>query len=152
MKVLFLDFDGVLHPVGGTSEGRAFVHLARLQAFLREPAMQDVAVVVSSTWRLILEPARLIGLFAPDIRARVRGATPDLGDEPMEHARYREIRAWLDRHPEVKSWAALDDAVRQFPPHAHRHVVFTSPATGLTDADLAALGQVLRHQPKGSET
>jgi hypothetical protein len=45
-KVVFLDFDGVLHP--GFSE--TFRHLPTFDRFLR--TMPDTSVVISSDWRL----------------------------------------------------------------------------------------------------
>jgi len=49
--VLFLDFDGVLHPQGGGAAGPRFSQLPLLEAWLREPDHARVGIVISSTWR-----------------------------------------------------------------------------------------------------
>jgi hypothetical protein len=50
--LLFLDVDGVLHPVGAdySFSSRFFSHLPRLEALLRE--FESVDVIISSDWRL----------------------------------------------------------------------------------------------------
>jgi len=139
--VLFLDFDGVLHPAGAGSQ--KMVRKALLEDFLRDPACAHVSVVISSTWREALSIEKLRRLFAADLQARIIGCTPVLEDTESDFPRFREIRAWLNRNPQVKRWAALDDSVDQFPGHAHANAVFTDPGVGLTDASIAALRKLL---------
>jgi hypothetical protein len=140
-KVLFLDFDGVLHPVGGGV--KQFTRLPLLEAFLREPAFADASVVVSSTWRELHSLKKLQAFFSEDLRARVVGVTPVPDEYDSEHERYEEIRAWLEANPGVAAWAALDDGVDGFPAHHRKRVVFTDPALGLQDADIEALKRLL---------
>ena len=47
MRVIFLDFDGVLHP--RISPDKLFVHVDRLSHVLKDHP--DVKIVVSSSWR-----------------------------------------------------------------------------------------------------
>ena len=141
--ILFLDFDGVLHPAGGTSAAGRFARLPLLEALLLEPAFLHVEIVVSSTWREAIPLARLRGLFPETLRGRVVDCTPQLDDADVEHPRYREIRAWLNRNPGIAAWAALDDSIAQFPDDKRERAVFTDPTTGLDDAAIAALRALL---------
>lgn len=140
---LFLDFDGVLHPVGGVPAKQRLGKLPLLEALLREAELQGVGIVVSSTWRVILHPAQLKSLFAPDMRARVLGCTPQLESYATRHGREEEIRAWLAAHPEVRAWVVLDDHVGGFAPQAHARAVFTDPDTGLMPRDIGLLRERL---------
>ena len=141
--ILFLDFDGVLHPSGVQASNEPFTRLPLLEAMLREPRCAALEMLVSSTWREAYSQPRLRSVFAPDMRERVVDITPTLDDYDGPHARYLEIRAWLALHPEVERHAALDDMVSGFPLEWHRHVVFTNGASGLCESDLLALRAML---------
>ena len=137
--ILFLDFDGVLHPVGGVPMKMRLARLPLLEALLREPALREVGIVISSTWRIAYTLAQLRSSFAPDMRERIVDRTPQLDTSLAQHARYAEISAWLARHPEVRHWVAVDDDVRGFPAGAHGNAVFTRADTGLTTRDIEVL-------------
>ena len=142
-SIVFLDFDGVLHPVGGNASGTPFGRLPLLEAMLREPRCAAVAIVVSSTWREAYSLNRLRSVFAADLRARVIDVTPTLDDYDGPYARWQEIRAWLALHPEVERYAALDDMLSGFPEQWQRNVVFTDGSVGLREVDLLALRALL---------
>jgi hypothetical protein len=139
--ILFLDFDGVLHPKGTT--GAKLVHRPLLEAFLREPVCGDVGVVISSTWREAIPLEKLRRLFSADIQPRIVGCTPVLEDTDVDYPRYTEIRAWLNGNPQVKRWAALDDSADEFPDSARMHAVFTDPGVGLDASLIDVLRAVL---------
>ena len=141
--ILFLDFDGVLHPTGVDDLKQPFCRLPLLEAMLREPRYAAVEIVVSSTWREVYSLPRLRSVFAPDMRNRVVDITPTLDDYDGPYARCLEIKAWLALHPEVERYVALDDMVSGFPERWHRNVVFTDGATGLCESDLPALRAML---------
>lgn len=109
--LLFLDVDGVLHPVGAdySFSSRFFSHLLLLEELLRE--FQSVEVIISSDWRLAESIERLQQYFSNDIRHRIIGATPQIDPDVVVHNRRQlEIQAWLDgngRHD--AEWVALDD-------------------------------------------
>lgn len=133
MKIIFLDFDGVLN----SAQSAQFWHSRRDQTqwennmyrdwpgTLKEYiAMEfcpialgnleelikrnpDVKIVVSSTWRFgetpetlkkILSPSKIIGDAIIDV-------TPAFRDS----CRGEEIKAWLDKHPEVINYVIIDD-------------------------------------------
>lgn len=111
MKVIFLDFDGVVCclPVewDHTSEGH-LVHslnhpaVARLNEIV---ARTGAYIVVSSTWRLRQPIEHLRGyLRRAGFVGTVIGVTPHLGTE-----RGYEISRWLEDHHEVESYVVLDD-------------------------------------------
>lgn len=119
--VLFLDFDGVLHPRPIVTDpgGGVFTALDLLEDVLRQ--VRHVEVVISSTWRERFALHELREFFSPDLRERVVGVTPlpgDVADAPQElreYPRHAECVTWLARHrPAGTPWLALDDRVENF--------------------------------------
>lgn len=156
--ILFLDFDGVLHPYGGASSDN-FCELPRLIALLREPAFEHVEIVVSSAWRMVVE-ASADGLFTAsvrplqqmrqyfpaDLRHRIIGVTPYLG-ELDGGVREQEIRQWLAEHAAPdRPWVALDDFAHLFTQDCPNLLLAVS-ATGLDDMLIAQLRQRLAGPP-----
>lgn len=141
--VLFLDFDGVLHPRGGATAGKRFSKIPLLESLLREPGLEHVVIVIASTWREAYSLKSLTSVFSDDIRPRIIDTTPILNEFVSDYLRYREIREWLSSHPEVSRWAALDDAVGDFPQNNLSNVVFTNPDIGLEEFGISELRRVL---------
>ena len=114
--LLFLDVDGVLHPVGAdySFSSKFFSHLPLLEELLRE--FKSVEIVISSDWRLAESIEQLQRYFSADIRHRIIGATPQIAPSvAVHHRRQLEIQAWLDgngRHD--AEWVALDDWPQSF--------------------------------------
>lgn len=132
MKVIFLDFDGVLNSYQSANFWRNRRDQAKLQPsklrawpgtleylaqefcpialsnveelILRAP---DVKIVVSSTWRLGETVESLKKILAPSklVSDAIIGVTPYFHDQ----IRGTEIKHWLDRHPEVTHYAIIDD-------------------------------------------
>jgi hypothetical protein len=144
MQVLFLDFDGVLHPKGAGGAAEHFSRRPLLEELLLDAACADWRVVITSTWREAYSLARLRQFFCAPLHARIIDRTPVLEDLDVEHLRYREIRAWLNKQPQVKRWCALDDDREGFPDSQAGRVVFTDPDHGLSAANVAALGALIR--------
>ncbi|WP_256229758.1 HAD domain-containing protein [Variovorax sp. YR750] len=109
--MLFLDVDGVLHPVGTDYSfgSRFFSHLPLLEELLRE--FPSVDVVISSDWRLAESVEQLQRYFSEDIQHRIIGATPQLDpDAIVDCRRQLEIQAWLEGNGRGDAeWVALDD-------------------------------------------
>ncbi len=132
--VLFLDFDGVLHP---RTQG-TFRAVPLLQAWLeRQP---HVSVVVSSNWRMSHSVDALRALFETPLAQRIVDAVPFEGPE-RRGDRQRLIEAWLNAHS-VRTWVALDDDVSLFEPGCP-WLVCTQTEDGLTARELAQLDERL---------
>jgi hypothetical protein len=109
-KLIFLDFDGVLHPcTAGT-----FIYVDRFEAFLRKHPC--IRVVLSTSWRVDHGWHDLMALFSQDLRERFVGATPRL-DDSRPTVREQEIHAWLRENGCLGlDWIALDDDASLFTP------------------------------------
>ena len=125
MKVIFLDFDGVLNSQGSfvyednrrkkhkeqgvkgpVNETLCNVCTANFQALLDQ--YPDVKVVLSTTWRNLYTMDWLKEkLESYHISSnRVIDKTPVIG---LGEERGLEIKTWLDAHPEVTQYIVLDD-------------------------------------------
>lgn len=130
--LLFLDVDGVLHPVetNYSFSSKSFSRLPLLEDLLRE--FPSVEVVISSDWRLAESVEQLQRYFSEDIRHRIIGATPQLDpDAAIRHRRQLEIQAWLEGNGRGDAeWVALDDWSQSFEAGFER-LVLTDPALAL---------------------
>lgn len=139
--VLFLDFDGVLHPDPCPPE-QLFQHAPRLATTLEEfPA---TGVVLSTSWRTFLPHAQLLALLPEALRSRVLGVTPRFGEfaAPPALAPYRrhaECVQWVRAHGvDEAAWLALDDRPSWFAPYCEQLVACDS-RLGFDDAAAARL-------------
>lgn len=128
--VLFLDFDGVLHPAFCPDEE----HFCRRPLF--ETVMRKfpgVRIVISSSWRRIYAIDYLRSRFTRDIAERIVGTTQLwVPDEPMN--RHQEIIAYLEaRKLEQAAWLALDDSAFEFPKGCG-NLLLCDSRFGLTEA------------------
>lgn len=132
MKILFLDFDGVIHPITFHHSASGFSKAAceNVQAILtKEPS---VRIVISSAWRRNgLEVCRGILKENGVDPTKVIGITDAEGGFPPEH-REEQISRWLKDHPEVKNFVVLDDS--PLPKFKDRYVKINS-YVGLTQKD-----------------
>ena len=83
-SLLFLDFDGTLHPEPCYRDG-SLCRRPLFEAVIREAP--DVEIVITSTWRDTRDLATLRGFFSNDIAARVIGVTPSWQDLPETRRR-----------------------------------------------------------------
>lgn len=137
-RVIFLDFDGVLHPPRAIAGAKpplspqqvvqgwpeTFQHLPILVELLR--GHQDIAVVVSSSWRMYLDDAQLGELLEPiaDWYAGSIGS-PYLGRDVA-------ITNWLSLHS-VSDFVVLDD-VQRFFPGDWPTLILCESSVGISDA------------------
>lgn len=138
MRVIFLDFDGVLNSHQSFNfwhnkrdqkkwenelfeswKGSLYEYLAQefcpialnnLEDLFRK--VPDLKIVVSSTWRLRNDIEDLKKILAPAklVSAAVIDVTPHFRGRPVgQNSRGHEIQDWLDRHSEVTNYVIIDD-------------------------------------------
>lgn len=151
MRVIFLDFDGVLNGrdteesmstvVDGLFPNRGLV--ARLNRIIERTGAH---VVLATSWRYHAGIAKCLeALQAVGFVGEVIGETPDFrsqgpyADRRTYTPRSDEIRAWLAKHP-VDAFVVLDD-------HGDAEVdgctVRTDVRVGLTDQDVERAVRIL---------
>ena|SRR6185369_5198182 len=144
--ILFLDFDGVLHPrpAPGSGETDLFRSLHLLEGVLRQ--LPDVEVVISSAWRVSQSPDEIREYFAEDLRDRIIGMTPLPGEdielapsELVNFPRQTQCVAWLARNrPAGAPWLAIDDTAEEFEPRCAQ-LLLIDGWEGLTPESAAKL-------------
>lgn len=142
IQVLFVDFDGVLHPEF-CHESRHFTHCNTFESVVR--AFPNIDLVVSSTWRLKRSLAELKALFSEDVGARFVGTTPlyaqleSVPERLVGYEREAECMAWLQQNDRaLQSWLALDDRSWNFRPF-NRNVFLLDGNIGLDAQSGSAL-------------
>lgn len=114
MKVIFLDFDGVLN--GETEVCAHGVTLLPAKLLLLKQIVEQTRakIVLSTSWRdhWSADPRQcdptgrqINGMFR-QYGLEIRDKTPRLHTR-----REAEIKGWLDAHPETQSFVVLDDAL-----------------------------------------
>lgn len=138
MLILFLDFDGVLHPEH-CHESKHFCRLPILEAALRQ--VPETKVVITSTWRLEQSLENLRQRFSPDIANIIQGVTPrysDLKNVPntlVSYQREAECYAWLSSNNLAHcNWLAVDDRSWLYRPFC-KSLFLVDGRVGLTEAD-----------------
>jgi len=146
--ILFLDFDGVLHPETALSTRVDFQHLPLLWRILR--AVPEVEVVFATSWRNSHTQDELVTIVTTgggeDLSHRFIGVNPVLEKASREQRgfghRREECLQWINanrsRFPFWKKeipWVALDDIAYWYGlPCFNLHM--TNYKTGLTEADV----------------
>lgn len=163
MHVIFLDIDGVLNSeaflrkrdeqhrqCSRAPDACTCYHLenqidqealARLNRLVAELAAK---IVISSSWRKLLDPPELQRVLkGHGLCGEIIGETPDGPNDPELRAmlgytdrieRGHEIDAWLRAHPEVTRFVILDDC-SDMAMHKNR-LVQTDAESGLQDQDV----------------
>ena len=136
-KLLFLDFDGVLHPS----------HFAGEAPFSRAPLLEETLalfspkIVISSSWRFTHNLEKLQKTVPGFISSLIIGAT---GAAIVgKHPRFSEIQNYLRGYGPV-DWKALDDSYWEFPNPCPR-LIRCNPNTGINDGQILELNQWLGH-------
>lgn len=136
-KLLFLDFDGVLHPTHFAGESPfSCAHL------LDETLAQfSPKIVVSSSWRFTHNLEKLQKVIPTSISNLIIGAT---GAAVIgKHPRFMEIENYLRGYGPI-DWHALDDSYWEFPSPCSR-LIRCNPNTGITQKQVLQLQQWLAH-------
>ena len=115
MKIIFLDFDGVLNSAKyllGHEEYGVVIDPARMRLLKQIIVATGAKPVLSTSWRehwsKDLAGCNSTGVLINNIFSeyglQVYDKTPELHTK-----REIEIKSWLDIHPEVKNFVVLDD-------------------------------------------
>lgn len=135
MPILFLDFDGVLHPEH-CHESQHFCCLPLLECVVRQ--VPGCALVITSTWRLQFPLECLRQRFSQDVADRIVGVTPkfmelaNVPDTLVGYEREAEYHAWLSAHHAVhQPWLAVDDRAWLYRPFC-RSLFLVNGRMGLT--------------------
>jgi hypothetical protein len=161
-KVLFLDIDGVINShrtltvaagpseFGGKPRGNGFPHdfsASDMSKFdhvaiglIRQVCIEtDASIVLSSAWRILFSPFEVANGLDLPIFARTPSLIGCRGDE---------IAAWLAAHPEVESYAIVDDSGDMLASQSH-FFVQTDPYEGLSYRNFCNLRDILNGRPGG---
>lgn len=137
--ILFLDFDGVLHP-DPCEKDELFCNLANFEILLR--AYPDIEVVISSAWRLSEDIASLRRYFSDDLQPRIIDKTPRCSS--VTYPRGRECEEWLQREQRQEEvWLAIDDWPYHFDDNIGRQLFLTDSDIGLDEEALKRLRVVI---------
>lgn len=146
--ILFLDFDGVLHPdsvylsrLGPTLtvEGELFMWSPILAKLLDD--FPTVSLVLSTSWVRHLGHKRALGYLPRGLKERVIGATwhssmakgwvdENLWDGKTRHDQICRYAA----RSQLRYWVALDDDVQGWAESSAPHLVACAPDRGLSCA------------------
>lgn len=140
--LLFLDFDGVLHPNGLDDE--LFCRVSLLWKILR--TCPEVNVVFSTSWREMYRFEEMVGFVTSgggeDLAPRFVGKIPTFADVGYYPRRDIEIQSWLEASAYSCQWLAIDDMPELFNGE-HPNLYVVAGDCGLTDADvLAIIGRI----------
>ncbi|WP_284454512.1 HAD domain-containing protein [Cupriavidus campinensis] len=160
LRVLYLDFDGPMHPdsVYRTRNGIELLHYPGHSLFEHVPLLEDVLdpypdvrIVLSTSWQLLEGGCEYAASCLSEcLQARCIGGTFD---------RRRRRKAWFERMSrpdqvllDVKwrkpaGWVAVDDSPEEWPFWTRPHVVRTDAVLGIAEPTvLEKLKATVRHQ------
>lgn len=139
MKVIFLDFDGVLITLNSwrnahSGEVARVADPGCVEALNRIITETDARIVVSSSWRGKFVAPMREHLSNWGVKAKVIGVTPRLerqvGLLVAAKTRGDEIQAWLDSARDIDSFVIIDDESDMA--HLAHRLVQTTYESGLT--------------------
>lgn len=141
--ILFLDFDGVLHP--NREDAIFFCCLPLLWQLLREHP--EIRVVFSTSWRFQRSLADLRTCVCTgggeDLVQRFIGSTPALYHPTEAASREQDCRAWLAQAGLTETpWLALDDMPGLFSRDTP-HLYAVNADQGLMQSDIEPITRQL---------
>lgn len=148
--ILFLDFDGVLHPFPMAQSDRQFSATLPLWKVLEN--IPEISVIITSTWREKYSFSELVGLLVAHggerFADRFIGITPILESTSayMPGIRQREIESWLSNNvPENTPYLILDD-IEEYFDSSCKNLYLVDGVTGLTENDVEMIALWLHSQ------
>lgn len=145
--ILFLDFDGVLHPDAAFLEKGRPVLRAEGELFMWAPYLVDalaphphVKIVLSTSWVQVRGFTRARDALPEALSKRVIGATWHSamqgggwgGGGMPNRTRYQEIAGYV-RRAQLERWIALDDDGEGWAESAKNKLIHTDPNKGISD-------------------
>lgn len=141
--IIFLDFDGVLHPFPMGPSDSPLSAVAPLWRILEK--YPGISVVITSTWRETYSFSALIDLLAAHGGApftkRFVGVTPvmESAADYVPGIRQREIEAWLvDNAADDTPYLILDD-IEEYFDSTCKNFYLVDGVTGLTANDVETI-------------
>ncbi|GAA5786122.1 HAD domain-containing protein [Chitiniphilus shinanonensis] len=146
MKVLFLDFDGVLNSIKTATAYGGYPRSLDQVAMFDQTALQlirnlqvaGVSIVLSTAWRLFCEQRDIERAMGFELA----GETP----RSESGIRGEEIKTWLAANPDVTEYAIVDDNSDMLPEQLPR-LVKTDAQEGMTLADFYRICIILGVDP-----
>lgn len=144
MKIIFLDFDGVIRipvPTGGPNIEAEFCG-DRMKRVANLTLETGARIVISSDWRMrydwagiaaLLEPNIPRGLMHRDWMTPTLTIAPDDSNLEIPPPRGAEIVTWLAQHPEVTEFAVFDDMQSKYFPLMKDRLVTCQLLDGFTE-------------------
>ncbi|WER45597.1 HAD domain-containing protein [Cupriavidus sp. WKF15] len=154
--ILFLDYDGVLHPDAAyyvqsrkgsyielRAEGALFMWMPILEEILSP--YSEVRIVLSTSWVRELGFSKARGFLSPWLQSRVIGGTwhskmsqhregsHRISDRWSELTRYQQIARYISTKKPGDSWIAIDDDIVGWDRSVEHRLVPTDPSAGLSD-------------------
>lgn len=147
-KVIFLDFDGVISVLSNRWE-LSERHMRRVKKICDETGAK---IVISSSWRWESVDTTLLKIYE-----RCRDLMVNCGEDlPVDDSHFlfnkdmiigvtkrmgpasrgKEIKKWLDEHPEVERYVILDDDSFDMLPEQKPFLIQTDWAGGIEDGDV----------------
>jgi hypothetical protein len=130
-KILFLDFDGVLHP-SNYPQGSKFSRIQLLEEVL---SVSFCEIVISSSWRFHYSIVDLKKILGNKIGSLIIGSTGDIFQS--KYARYDEITEWIALH-KICDWRALDDSKFEFPDNCE-NLILCDSSKGIESLQITTL-------------
>ncbi|MGH8493089.1 MAG: HAD domain-containing protein [Moraxellaceae bacterium] len=136
---IFLDFDGVLHPVDASHDSQRF-RPETIALVNRIADYVDARIVLSTAWRMECDLEKYNRWF----KNRVIGATPinplAMGEK---YPRYQEILRYLKENQyQQVPWVAVDDKASHFP--SFSPALITNGRKGLTEGNAGVIMHQMR--------
>ena len=137
--LLFLDFDGVVHPRSGSPFDVSCIgHIERALT-----AYPETRIVITSSWREHYPVEQLKKLLGAELGNRVAGVTPSIRGTYTKYVRHEEVLQYLkDTDISDCMWIALDDSPEFYPDTAP--VIWVDGVHGVTEHEVVQLQAALR--------
>lgn len=148
MKVLFLDFDGVLNSDRyiACCGGAMALDPDKMILLKKIVDATGAKIVLTTSWREHWEKElACCGSIGREIHGRFGDHGMEIWDKTpqLPGSREAQIKAWLDNHPEVEGFAVLDDRLLSAN-FLQRHFVKTSNYFGgLNEEDVKQATEIL---------